>query len=294
MKIEGPETGARNRMRRCHALNPLHLVWLAIILLAGFPVTSSAQEAADFFRQHCSSCHTIGGGRLVGPDLKDVGKKKDEEWLIEFVLNPKAKINSGDPYARQLLEEARGVVMPTVPGISRDRAKALLKMIAHESTLEKSQFAGSQISDRPFTSEDVVAGRNLFLGKRDLKNSGPACISCHTVHGLGGLSGGRLGPDLTKVYERIGSRPALAAWLQSPATTTMRSVFSAHPIDSEEILPLVAFFENTAKAPAEDTAVPMLNFFLIGLFGAALAIAAFDGIWRRRFRAVRRPLVDAS
>ena len=114
------------------------------------------------------------------------------------------------------------------------------------------------------------------------------------MRGLGGLSGGRLGPDLTKVYERIGSRPALAAWLQGPSTTTMRPVFAGHPLDSEEILSLVAFFEDAARAADEDSTVPLLNFFLIGLVGAGLALAAFDGIWRRRFRAVRRPLVDAN
>jgi cytochrome c2 len=31
-----------------------------------------AQEAADFFRQNCANCHTIGDGRLTGPDLKGV------------------------------------------------------------------------------------------------------------------------------------------------------------------------------------------------------------------------------
>ena len=119
-------------------------------------------------------------------------------------------------------------------------------------------------------------------------------MSCHTVQDLGGLSGGRLGPDLTKVYERIGGRPALSAWLQGPSTTTMRPVYLGHPLESEEILSLVAFFEDEAQQPGEDSVVPLLNFFLLGLAGAVLALAIFDGLWRRRFRAVRRPLVDAS
>jgi mono/diheme cytochrome c family protein len=253
-----------------------------------------AQTPADFFRQNCFSCHTVGGGRLAGPDLKDVASRREREWLVEFILNPQAMISSGDPYAQQLLDEARGVVMPTVPGISRGRAEAVLDMIAEESALEESQFAGSQISDRPFTAADVVIGRELFLGSRSFEGGGPACAACHTVNDLGGLSGGRLGPDLTKVYERIGSRPALAAWLQGPATTTMRPVFSGRPLASEEILPLVAFFEKSAQEPDDDDIVPLLNFFLIGLLGAALALALFDGLWRRRFRAVRRPLVRAN
>ena len=274
-----------------------HRVVALVALVAMFSCHAGralAQTPEEFFRANCFSCHTIGGGRLAGPDLRGVGERREREWLVEFILNPQAMISSGDPYAQQILDEARGVVMPTVPGISRGRAEAMLDMIAEEGALETSQFAGTQISDRPFTPADIVAGREFFVGSQPFEAGGPACAACHTVNDLGGLSGGRLGPDLTKVYERIGSRAALAAWLQGPSTTTMRPVFSDKPLDSEEILALVAFFEKTAQEPDEDDTVPLLNFFLLGLLGAALALALFDGLWRRRFRAVRRPLVRAN
>ncbi len=256
--------------------------------------TAQAQEAADFFRQNCYSCHTVGGGRLVGPDLKGLSERQDRDWLVSFILNPQGVINRGDPYAQQLLDEARGVVMPPVPGMTRQRAESLLDLIEAEGQLEKSQFMGLQISDRPFTPEDVAIGRELFIGTRSFSAGGPACSGCHTVKGLGGLSGGRLGPDLTKAYERIGGRKPLAAWLLGPATTTMRPVFREHPMTSEEILPLVAYFEQAAQQPGEDDAVSPLNFFLIGLVGAVLGLAAFDRLWTHRFRAVRRPLYDAN
>ena len=282
--------GRRGRVGRSRPRIAVGAVALAVMVVA----VSPAQEAADFFRQNCQSCHTIGGGRLVGPDLKNVTQRKDRDWLITFITNPQAAINRGDPYALRLREEARGVVMPTVPGITRDRARALLDLIEAESKLEKSHFAGAQISDRPFTPDDVRMGEEIFTGRRGLRGGGPACISCHTVHGMGGLSGGRLGPDLTKVYERIGGRTPLAAWLVSPATTTMRPVFKEHPLESEEILPLVAYLERKTQEPSEDNAAAPVTFFLIGLVGAALVLAGFDKAWRWRFRAARRPLVDAS
>src|SRR5690606_36048558 len=37
-----------------------------ILLLLLLPAIAAAQDAADFFRQNCVSCHTIGGGRLTG------------------------------------------------------------------------------------------------------------------------------------------------------------------------------------------------------------------------------------
>jgi mono/diheme cytochrome c family protein len=194
------------------------LCWLATYV-AGFPLV--AQEAADFFRQNCTSCHTIGGGRLTSPDLKGVLTRKDREWLVRFVQNPQAMMDQGDAYALQLRQAARDVVMPTISGMNPARAESLLSLIEAESKLEKSQFAGMQISDRPFTAADIDQGRQIFMGIQHLANAGPPCISCHTARDLGGLSGGRLGPDLTLVFERLQGRKNLAAWLTAPATPTM-------------------------------------------------------------------------
>src|SRR5215469_14803904 len=158
-----------------------------ILCVALTTITGSAQEAADFFRQNCISCHTVGGGRLTGPDLKNVTQRKEREWLVEFLQSPQALLDKGDPYALKLQQEARGVVMPNISGMSKDRAQALLIMLDAESKLPKSQFTGMQISDRPFTPYDISQGGAIFLGERGLVNAGPACISCHTVKGNGAL-----------------------------------------------------------------------------------------------------------
>ena len=264
------------------------------ILLVATTVIASAQEAADFFRQNCICCHTVGGGRLTGPDLKNVTQRKEREWLIEFLQSPQAMMDKGDPYALKLQQEARGVVMPTISGMSKDHAQALLGMLDAESKLPKSQFAGMQISDRPFTTYDISQGRAVFLGERRLVNSGPACISCHTVKGNGALGGGRLGPDLTRVYERLQGRKNMAAWLFAPATPTMSTVFKQHGLKPEEILPLVAFFEDSARRGGQDDSAARLNFFLFGMGGAAVALVAMDAAWKRRFRSVRKALVENS
>jgi mono/diheme cytochrome c family protein len=104
-----------------------------------------------------------------------------------------------------------------------------------------------QISDRPLTAQDVTKGEQIFLGEQQLSGGGPACISCHTVKGLTLLGGGRLGPDLTRVYERLQGRKGLAAWLSSPASPTMSPVFKDHAIQPDEILSIVALFEDSAK-----------------------------------------------
>lgn len=251
-----------------------------------------SEETIAFFRQNCASCHTVGGGRLAGPDLKGVTGRQQRDWLVRFVMDPKGVIDSGDPYAQTLFKEARGVYMTNVPGMTRDRAGKLLDLIDAESLLEKSQFAGTVVSDRPLTGEDLALGAALFGGKAPFASGAPACVSCHTAVGLGGLGGGALGPDLSAAYARLEGRKALAAWLSSPPSPVMAPIFQRAPLAADEVLALVAYLKATAEK-GETAAKPVaLEFLLAGLGGAALVLVLFDFLWRGRFRAIRQPLVD--
>jgi putative heme-binding domain-containing protein len=45
----------------------------------------------------CNACHTVGnlGGGFVGPDLTEVGKRADREYLLESLIDPSARIAKG-------------------------------------------------------------------------------------------------------------------------------------------------------------------------------------------------------
>ncbi len=58
------------------------------LLLAGGAAAQEepSEETASYFQQNCTSCHTIGGGRLTGPDLTAAygrldGRKALGAWL---------------------------------------------------------------------------------------------------------------------------------------------------------------------------------------------------------------------
>ena len=279
---------------RVRPLQSSGLLWVALAGLWLFPGASWAQEAVTTFRQSCMSCHTIGGGRLVGPDLENVEERQNREWLIGFILDPKGVLASGDPYALGLRDDAGGVVMPPTVGLTRERAEAILDLIIAESQMEASQFAGLDIGDEPFTEADIQLGRAIFRGDVRLENGGPTCLSCHTVEGIGGLGGGRLGPDLSRVFERLQGRKNLASWLLAPATETMQPVYVKASLTNEEILPLVAFLEDEARTGKEDTTTAQVIFLILGLAGAVLGFVFADSIWRGRLRGVRRPLVRGA
>ncbi|MBN9657607.1 MAG: c-type cytochrome [Acidobacteria bacterium] len=87
----------------------------------------------DSFRENCTRCHSIGGGRLTGPDLKNLTQRKDRAWLVQFLQSPQAMIDKGDGCAPKLKQEARVVVMPAINGMSSARGKLPLSMTETES-----------------------------------------------------------------------------------------------------------------------------------------------------------------
>ena len=280
-------------MRKTWTLT-IGLLVLGMSALLSVPAPTRAQAAEDYFRQNCVACHTIGGGRLIGPDLKGVTKSKDRAWLVKFMQNPQAMIDSKDLYAAQLFQEAHGVVMPTLPGMTPDLANALLDFTEGKGGTGQAVAAGPAINEREFTANDAAAGRQIFLGEQPLANGGPPCVSCHSLGTMPGLGGGRLGPDLTQALDRLGGRKGLGIWLSSPPTPTMQSLFSKRALQPDEIFVLLAALDDAGKTSQPVGANLTWKFFLLGFIGMLAALALIQLAWRGRFRAVRQVMVHGQ
>lgn len=57
-----------------------------------------------YLRVGCGSCHAVGKGKLIGPDLAGVTQRRQTEWLKKWLKDPPSMLAT-DPIARQLLEE---------------------------------------------------------------------------------------------------------------------------------------------------------------------------------------------
>jgi mono/diheme cytochrome c family protein len=69
---------------------------------------STAQADIDkgkevFTAKGCNGCHKIGGGKLVGPDLKGVTGRRDKEWIAKMILRPDLMVKE-DPTAKDLFK----------------------------------------------------------------------------------------------------------------------------------------------------------------------------------------------
>ncbi|HQW11859.1 MAG TPA: c-type cytochrome [Saprospiraceae bacterium] len=108
---------------------------LAIALLTMSSIYAvSAQEAGKTaFKQTCGACHTIGKGKLVGPDLINVGDRRTDAWLLKFIKSPQAVIDSKDKVADSLLQVYK-VMMPDHPTLKDDQIHEILAYIKDQSS----------------------------------------------------------------------------------------------------------------------------------------------------------------
>ena len=127
------------------------------------------------FTKHCTECHALEWDE-VGPALASVHKKRPLNWLIRYIKNPKAVMESGDEYANQLYQQY-DTLMPSFSFLTDDQIFAILAYIKSESVKD----------EIPTSEEFVLRGKDIFAQH---------CLQCHEV----GLQ--KFGPALASVYKR--------------------------------------------------------------------------------------------
>lgn len=85
----------------------------------------------DLFQNRCASCHTLGKGYLLAPDLKTVALRRDREWLYQYIGAPDAVRASKDPIAEQLSRENK-LVMPNL-GLDKIQVTELIEFLESRS-----------------------------------------------------------------------------------------------------------------------------------------------------------------
>jgi cytochrome c551/c552 len=100
-------TGFSNKWRV-----PVVGVFVIVFWLGPINHGKAAEETGQqIYQSFCTACHTIGKGKLIGPDLAGVTTRREEGWLIRQIKEPDRLLAENDPIALQLLEEANNVPM---------------------------------------------------------------------------------------------------------------------------------------------------------------------------------------
>jgi len=269
-----------------------------VIILAGLLIPQIAaadsptprDPTEELYSRKCSSCHTIGKGKRVGPDLSGVHTRRDASWLRRFIAEPSSMLNT-DGDARALLREFNGVRMPDL-GLNDKEAADMVALIKRCSG-EVCDLAPSFTPATTATEADFARGRALFDGTERTKSGGPPCVACHTVDVLGGgiYEGGSLAKDLSHVFARLGDE-GLDAALRQPPFAVMNKIFVDHPLEGDEVFALRAFFYDANRWDGDQAAAT--PFILVAVIIALIVLILLNAAWSRRLRGVRKPLIEKS
>ncbi len=226
-----------------HFLRKTFFVVLALLTFS----TAKADEGQDLFSTLCAPCHTIGKGRLVGPDLKNITEKRTEDWLVPYIQSSQTVIKSGDADAVAIFNEYNSLLMPDQP-LDVSQTKAVISYIRATSSGSAVDLVQEETTDLlDNTNEDNVSeGLLLFSGKKRLTNGGPSCISCHTVKDDRIFSSGTLAKELSETYEIMGSA-GVAAILKNPPFPVMGVTYKNTSLTEEEILNLTAYLRSVSE-----------------------------------------------
>jgi protein SCO1 len=91
-----------------------------------------SDEGGQKFQSRCSACHTIGTGDSIGPDLANVGARRERTWLVNYILEPDRMLAQHDPIAMTLFARYQTVRMPNL-NLTLEDTEKVIKYIQTQS-----------------------------------------------------------------------------------------------------------------------------------------------------------------
>lgn len=102
---------------------------------------TDTSNGAYIYRTRCRSCHTIGNGDRLGPDLAGVAASRPQAWLERWIREPDVMIAEGDPTARAMLARYRNLPMPNL-GLSRSEVASVITYMREQDEARAQATAG--------------------------------------------------------------------------------------------------------------------------------------------------------
>lgn len=247
-----------------------------------------AQDGALLFKQNCSACHSIGGGKLVGPDLKGITKKRTKEWLTKFIISSTNLIKSGDLDAIAIYKEYNNSPMKDFPLTQEEISKILDYIGAGKSGNEKldpKKLAEQHFADSILKGEnikDILIGKDLFYGQRRFENAGASCASCHNASYSGKEQGGKLAKDLTNAFKRLGGYAGIKGILSNPPYPSMTETYKNNTLTEPEMAYLQLFFKSSDMKNKNGPQKSCNIMIIIGSILTIIFAIVISFLWRKR------------
>ena len=129
---------------------------------AAAAVKGDANAGGALFKQKCTSCHAIDR-TVLGPALKGISERHDEEWLIKWIKNSQALIAAGDPAAVKVFNEYNKVVMTPFPELSDDDVRNILAYVQQEGDKPAAAAGAGGTAGTPGAEGSADSGVSNFM-----------------------------------------------------------------------------------------------------------------------------------
>ena len=168
------------------------LLFSVLIFAASVPVRALTEKelaGKQIYEDTCLACHSIGQGPRVGPDLKDVSKRRKHDWLVRWLSDPLNMMQS-DPIAKKLLAEWKNVPMAD-PDLDKGQINQVLAYLAAASATAAPKTGATERI--VLNDEEFDKAKGIFFDR---------CSGCHGV-----LRAGATGPNIQpKRTKKIGTQ----------------------------------------------------------------------------------------
>ena len=278
-------------------INTFTIALTGLLITGVYNQSVSAQNGATLFKS-CAACHSIGGGRMIGPDLKGITRRRTNDWLVSFIQSSSKLISSGDTDAKAIFKAYNNIPMPD-NALTADQINLILSHIdggkAGLAAIDPKLAAMQHKIDsllKTNSQQDIHAGYELFNGTRRFQNRGASCASCHnaTYNDIG--RGGILAKDLSKAYSRLGGFAGIKGIIASPPFPSMMKTYKNSPVTDEENAYLQLFLKDADVQNPEQVFVEKSWFLHLALLLAFLITLAITLLWfKRKHRSVNDSII---
>ncbi|HSI70012.1 MAG TPA: c-type cytochrome [Gillisia sp.] len=130
------------------------------------PDGADAAAGKNLFNSLCAACHKMDANS-IGPPLRDVATKRDQQWLRDWIRNSQALINSGDADAIAIYNEYNQVAMPPFPQLSDADIDNILAYTSEPKKVPEAKQPGADAAGAGGgtggVSTDIVLGILAFV-----------------------------------------------------------------------------------------------------------------------------------
>lgn len=239
---------------------------------------AEAEEPGKLFQTKCASCHTVGKGQLVGPDLVTV-----KNWESDKLSAAVSRMQSmAGPLSQEEIDTLTNFLKtsnsPEADPISAvDQKKDVSSSDSDKLDDTESKTGSLENIQGEETSSDgkvrqaligtLEEGEKLFTGQKAFVNGGMSCLACHSSSD----GHGALGPSLTKIGDKMNEAALVTACRLTPYKV-MKAAYEKHPIIDQEAADLAKYLVST-KSKIRAESQPFVPYGFAGALVLVLSIA---------------------